>query len=402
MCGVCGVCGTVASGHQFLATNGGCTCACHVQPRKDTGVAGTRNDGGMDCTGRMLELDGVGSPGGYHEPLRSLSLGCCGSILYFCFFNSPLYPPCLRHLHMQLTSILYCLYQEKSCYTFANMMLHTQTIPTDPNEEKQRSGIKTVLKRWKESFKSNNSLQAPKPPKLPSSPAHGSCTSSIASCSDPSIPSQPSRPSSQPSRPSQVVPITASQAHRRPASSVARHSHRPSKPSSIRSSLSRTSRQPVQQTQRPPDPILNFTTPTTQTIIHSPFDKRNNRSSISAPALALRRPHLGSRRDPLLQESTGNRRMSRMSTGIGHGIGHGIGNDHGNGNGNSSRNGARRSLKPQSHLQSQSQSTRPHAASVPPMHASLNQSKVRFSLKVDSVKMMREEGGFQRDGGWRR
>ncbi|KAF2846007.1 hypothetical protein T440DRAFT_250197 [Plenodomus tracheiphilus IPT5] len=235
----------------------------------------------------------------------------------------------------------------------ADMMSHPQTTPTYTYAEKQKSGFKAVLRRWKATFKGKD--PSSQFPKSAPSPGQDTCTTTVT---DPSV---PSRPSSQPSRLPQATPRTSTQMPRRPASSLTKHSQYYTK-----SSQTSRSRLPLPP---PPDSTLTFTKPTTQTIIHSPMDKRN-RTSSSSPMLSIRRSYLGPYRDtPHLESvSIGGTAKSRVKKGT----------------------------KPQSH----SQPTRSDAGSVAASHTS-RESRTRFSLKVGSVKMMREERQFEKGGGWK-
>ncbi|KAI8939759.1 hypothetical protein NX059_003502 [Plenodomus lindquistii] len=324
------------------------------------------------------------------SPCSSHPLGCAGLLFAFPFRipGTGVFHPCytcLRRLSTPSTRLnsIYASVEED----IVNMTLHTQTTLTDTHEEKQKSGFRMVLQKFKASFtgKNNTPSQSSKYPPSPSD-NKPSCTTSVS----PTNNSFPSRPASQPIRQPQATPRTSSQAARRPASSLTKYtqqSHHHSRPSSIRASLSRTSRHPPPSS---PDLDLPFAAPTTQTIIHSPLDKRNHRSSISSPALTLRRSYLNSKQNTALVECVSSSKSQREKSGAGSGM---------RKSGRSIRECSQPQPQPRSNSHPHSQSTSSDAASVVASDMS-KESKVRFSLKVGSMKMMREEGEFEKGGGW--
>jgi len=135
-------------------------------------------------------------------------------------------------------------------------MLHTQNIaiPVDTHETHQSVGLGSVLRRWKAGFKSNSASRTRR--QSPNTSGQQA---------------QPSRPNSLKS--SQRSPSQAP-------------------------SLSPKPELPLPDSQSTVDRLVFRST--TQTIIHSPLDKRN-RGSVSSSTCILRRSHLGPVRDTTAQ-----------------------------------------------------------------------------------------------------
>lgn len=144
------------------------------------------------------------------------------------------------------------------------MMLHTQHLTTTPmmdtNEAHQDAGFRSVLRRWKAGFKSNMASRARLSPKTSSGPQQQKAQPSSLYSSNSSLQS-PSQPPLMSPGPGLPLPDSA------------------------------------------PTPDRLMFKSTTQTIIHSPLDKRNRGSvSSSYSTCILRRSPLGPRRDTIAQD----------------------------------------------------------------------------------------------------
>lgn len=187
-------------------------------------------------------------------------------------------------------------------------MLHTQHVTIETNKTHQRTGFRSVLRKWKAGFKSNSTCHTRQ---IPNTPAQSAQT-----------PHMKSSASSQ--RSSSQAPSLAIKSEPLLLDSHATIDRLASKS-------------------------------TTQTIIHSPLDKRN-RGSVSSSTYILRRPCPGSRRDTILGDCDSPKPNTRLGAAMSE---------------MGSRSGSRMSDRA-------STCTR--------------NSKSRFSLRAGSVRIRREDG----------